>query len=119
MHTTHVIRCLHEEGQYGDLKGSRACSYITYRVGVLARLSKSDRKTIDKEERNLNKILTAVFLIDASISKLWHSVLDLTYRNLIKPLQKVKEEPVMSFQEYLRSSLYCPVFHKEIAGDFQ
>ena len=34
-------------------------SYLNYRVKILARVSQSDRKLFDKENRKLEKILTA------------------------------------------------------------
>ena len=60
-----------------------------------------------------------ISLIDASISNLRHSLLNLTYKNLITLLKKAEDEHVLGFQEYLKSSLYCPVLHKVIVSDFR
>ena len=56
-----------------QVRENAAMSFINYRANVLARLSKSDRKLFDKEEKKLIKILTALFLIDTSISNIRHS----------------------------------------------
>ena len=89
-------------------------SFINYRTNVLARLSKIEKKIFDKEETKLTKILIVVYLIDDKISHLKHSAPDLTYNNLISLLEKAKNAPVMSFQEFLKSNLYVPVFTRQL-----
>ena len=78
-------------------------------------MSKNDKQTYEKEERKLQKILTAVY----PISNVRHLILDLMYRNLTNLLRKTKNEPDLGFEDFLKSDHDTPVFNKACTNDFQ
>ena len=60
-------------------------------------MTKDDKKTMKKKRENLN-IYTAVYLRHSRISNMKHSISYLVYRNLIKLLDKTKNEPIMDLK---------------------